>query len=123
MDKQTVIEAMQLIIGRSPSAYREAAKTIQAANANSSILQLRVNNAVEMALSDPQAEFNANERQFLADVMGGVDADNRPTSIRFDIQQRLLIQDAADGLGISFSAFVSLAAVEKATRVYGSEAE
>lgn len=105
---------MKIIIAKSPNTGGEAAKTIQAANANSPALQLRVNVAVEAALSDPQAEFDAKERQFLADVVGGADADNRPTSIRFDAQQRLLIQDAADKMGISFSAFVAMAAVEKA---------
>lgn len=114
MNKQIVIEAMQLIIAKSPGAFREASKTIMTANANSPVLQLRVNHTVDMALNDYQADFTADEREFLAGVMAGQDIDNRPTSIRFTDGQRLIIQDAADEAGMSFSAYVVTAAVEKA---------
>ncbi len=60
---------LRLIIAKSPSAYREAMKTLQAIGANSPIVQTRYNHTVQMALDDPEAEFTAEERAQLAEAV------------------------------------------------------
>lgn len=84
MDKQQALEALRIIIAGSPSAFREASRTIQALHANSPIIQQRVNFTGSMALNDPQAEFTADERRLIADVMG-LEGDSDITTISFKL--------------------------------------
>lgn len=84
MDKQQALEALQVIIARSPAAFGEASRTIQALQANSPIIQQRLNFVGSMALNDPQAEFTADERRLIAAVMG-LEGDSDITTISFKL--------------------------------------
>jgi hypothetical protein len=85
MDKQQALEALRVIIAGSPSAFREAGKTIQALHANSPVIQQRLNFVGGMALNDPQAEFTADERGLIAAAMGLVEEDSEVTTISFKL--------------------------------------
>lgn len=85
MDKQKALEALRVIIAGSPAAFREASRTILALQANSPIIQQRLNFAGSMALNDPQAEFSADERRLIAEVMGLTEEDNEITTISFKL--------------------------------------
>lgn len=85
MDKQQALEALRIIIAGSPAAFREAGKTIQALQANSPIIQQRLNFVGSMALNDPQAEFTGNERILIAAVMGLQEEDSSVTTISFKL--------------------------------------
>jgi hypothetical protein len=84
MDKQQALEVLRVIIAGSPAAFREASRTIQALQANSPIIQQRLNFVGAMALNDPQAEFNPNHRALIADAMG-LEDDSDITTISFKL--------------------------------------
>lgn len=84
MDKQQALEALRVIIAGSPSAFREASRTIQALHANSPIIQQRLNHVGAMALNDHQAEFSPNHRALIAAVMG-LQEDSEMTTISFKL--------------------------------------
>jgi len=73
MENNNKINALRLIAAKSPNAMREAIKTIQAIDLNSPVAQRRYNHVVDIALSDPQAEFDAGERAMIVDELGTVD--------------------------------------------------
>jgi len=109
MDKQAIIKAMQIIIARGgSSAANNAIKTIQAANANSPILQQRVNLTVSDALNNPQNDLRDDDVVILASIVGAA-ADDGGTiskSIRFTEAEIAKIEMAIDGTGENFSQYV-----------------
>lgn len=62
----TMFDALRTIIARSPAAAREAIHCLRAIAVNSPAVQAHYNNAVRLALGDPQAAFTAEERALLA---------------------------------------------------------
>jgi hypothetical protein len=102
------IEALKLIIARSPRAAEHAVIAIQAARNKSPILQARYAQVLTMALADPAAEFTADERAVLAAGIDGGDAGGRDFTLRVRLteQERVSLSDAADAEGISLSEYV-----------------
>lgn len=101
-------QALKLIISKSPDAMREAIKTLQAIKAKSPIVQQRYNRVVEIALSDPQAEFSADERAILADSLAGIEEEGRSFMLRVRLteRERAELQQEADAENMSMSEYV-----------------
>jgi hypothetical protein len=100
--------ALKLIIVKSKSSAREAMRTLQAIQAKSPVVQQRYNHCVEMALSDPQAAFTAEERAILADSLAGDEDGERTFVIRVRLTEveRSTLQTSVDEAGVSMSEYV-----------------
>jgi type IV pilus biogenesis protein CpaD/CtpE len=100
--------ALKLIITKSPEAMNEALKTLQAIRANSPMVQRRYNRTVEIALSDPQAEFTMADRAVLAELLtaDGEGARSFMLRVRLTEAEQVALQETADREGISISELV-----------------
>jgi hypothetical protein len=110
MDKQQALEALRVIIVGSPSAFREAGKTIQALHANSPVIQQRLNFVGSMALNDLQADFTPDERGLIASVMGlQEDSDTTTISFKLTKAERAEVERLAQAEGYeNLSAYIRL---------------
>ena len=81
MDNSNKIDALRLIAAKSPNAMREAIKTIRAIDINSPMAQRYYNHTVEIALSDPHAEFFVEELAMIVDELGTVEASKGRTPL------------------------------------------
>lgn len=81
-----MIDALRIIAAKSPYAGAQAMQCIKAIQAKSPIVTERYNRVVELAFSDPQADFSPEERQLIADHIGGGDG-NRSVTVRFRVTQ------------------------------------
>ncbi len=103
-----IIEALKVIIAKSPNAAEEAIRTIAAARNNSPILQVRYSNVLIRAMADPSADFTKDEREMLASAIEAPDGGNRGFMLRVRLtdDERIALQDAANQAGQSMSEFV-----------------
>jgi DNA replication initiation complex subunit (GINS family) len=110
MSKPTMIDAMKLIVSKSPTSGSEAIKTMQAIHAKSPILQLRYNRTVEMALNDREATFTPDERALLAlfvDVISDPDEmSSTLPAVRCSDVERTDIEERARSAGMNLSAYI-----------------
>lgn len=103
----TMSDALRTIIAGSPAAARDAMDCLRAIAAKSPIVQTRYNNAVSVALSDPQAEFTAEQRALMAEHVVVDDAETRSViTLRLTPSERAAIASAADGAGQTVSEYM-----------------
>jgi len=105
-DNSATIDALKLIIARSPRAAGDAITAIAAARNNSPVLDVRYLRVMQLALNDPDAEFSAAERAQLAEGVpnpGGSEARSYTLHVRMsdDERARLTALAEADGIGLS----------------------
>lgn len=94
-------EALRLIVVKSPAATREAVKGLRLA-ATDANLQLRYNMVAQWALSDPQAEFSADERASLVDLMtanGEGETRSSSVNVRLSDAERADLEQRAEAAG------------------------
>jgi hypothetical protein len=77
-----MIDALKIIVARSPSAGRNALQAIQAVRSNSPVAHVRYLNVLQDALADGEAAFTLQERQILADAIEAPDVENRDYTLR-----------------------------------------
>jgi hypothetical protein len=102
-----IIEALKIIIAKSPNAAEEAIRTIAAARNNSPILQVRYSNVLIRALADPRAEFTPDERELLAAVIEtpGTATRDFTLNLRLTSSERVELEQAAQTAGLSLSEY------------------
>lgn len=100
-----MIDALRIIVAKSPYAAQEAMKCIQSIKAKSPMVHNRYNRAVEMAFSDHQANFSPDERELIASFIEGGTGSNRSMTVRFRVtteeNEDLIARAAADDVGVS----------------------
>lgn len=107
-----MIDALKLIVARSPMAASQAMQCISAIKAKSPVVQHRYNRCVEAAFSDPNAEFSADERELIAEYVASEGGEDRPQSKFFDVRIRVnatekaAIQQKAANAGLTVSDFI-----------------
>lgn len=103
-----MIEALKLIIARSPAAANEAVRTIAAERINSPVAARRYLHVLQMALNDPQAEFSNAEREMLAEWVESPEAENRSFVLRVRLTEgeRAHLTQMADAEQVSVSDYV-----------------
>lgn len=105
------LEAMQLIMARSTSSAREAAKTIRRLSNQAPNAQAAIERTIATALGDLSAEFSAGEREALASLLGGSEDEATPTRshelrIRVTANEKEIVQAAANAAGQTISDYV-----------------
>ena len=75
-------EALKLIISKSQNAAGHAMQVLQAIRTGSPVTQLRYNQTVQIALNDPNAYWEPEERALLAEHLGAGDEDKRDYMLR-----------------------------------------
>jgi len=103
-----IVEALKLIIARSPNAAEEAIRTIAAARNNSPVLQIRYANVLIRALADPEANFSSDERELLSSVIEAPGSESRGFTLRVRLTEaeRAHLEDLANAAGLSISDYV-----------------
>lgn len=103
-----IVEALKIIIARSPNAAEEAIRAIAAARNRSPVLQIRYLTVLTRALADPQASFSAEERELLSSAIEAPESESRDFMLRVRLtdSERAELQMAADQSGISMSEYV-----------------
>lgn len=103
-----MIEALRIIAAKSPYAGSQAMQCIKAVQVKSPIVNERYNRVVELAFSDPQADFTAEERQLIADYIGGNGDGNRSVTVRFRVTaaERADLETLASGAGVDVSGYI-----------------
>jgi len=76
------IDALKIIIAKSPSQCAEAAKAITAINKKSPWADIRCNSVAVRALEDPDANFTQNERTTMAELMSETKTEGRDYMLR-----------------------------------------
>ncbi len=102
-----MIEALRIIAAKSPHAGTQAMQCIKAIQVNSPIVKERYNRVVEMAFSDPQAEFTSGDRQLIAESINGGES-NRTATVRFRVSpaEQEDLQRMADDAGVTVSDYI-----------------
>lgn len=106
-----MIEALRIIAAKSPYAGAQAMQCIKAIQVKSPIVTERYNRVVELAFSDPQAEFTPEERQLIAVHIADHIADgdgNRSVTVRFRVTaaERADLETLASGAGVHVSEYI-----------------
>ena len=103
-----IIDALKIIIARSPRAAETAVRTIEAARHNSPVLQTRYANVLIMALADPEATFSPAERATLATAIEAPETNSREFMLRVRLteQDRAELQQLSEQDGIGMSEYV-----------------
>lgn len=103
-----IIEALKVIIAKSPNASEEAIRTIAAARNRSPILQVRYSNVLIRAFADPAAKFTPAERELLSSVIEAPEGQGRDYTLRVRLTnaERAQIETAADAAGMNVSDYV-----------------
>jgi hypothetical protein len=102
-----IIDALKLIIAKSPRAAEEAVRTIAAVRNNSPVVQIRYATVLTRALADPEAYFSLEERELLASMIEAPDSSGRDFTFRLRLtdSERAALQAAADETGMSMSEY------------------
>ena len=98
-----LIDALRLIISRSPAAMDLA---IAALRAPETTRQTRYNMTAMVALRDPTAEFTADERDGLASLIDAPDTRVKQLNIRLTEEEYETLATLARGVGQSISEYV-----------------
>jgi hypothetical protein len=103
-----IVDALKLIISRSPRAAENALRTYQAVRNNSPVVQARYSQVLIMALADPEASFSPEERQVLADGIESPEPANRDFILRVRLTEaeRSELETACEYTGMSMSEYV-----------------
>ncbi len=105
-----IIDALKLVIARSPRAGEQALRAIAAARNGSPVLGIRYINVLIMALGDPDATFTPDERALIASAIETEtpEGESRGFTLRVRLTdaERASLQAAADESGMSMSEFV-----------------
>ncbi len=103
-----IIDALKLVIARSPRAAEDAIRTIAAARNNSPVLQVRYSNVLIQALADPEASFTPDERAILAAGIEAPESESRDFTLRVRLTdaERASLQAAANAAELSMSEYV-----------------
>lgn len=102
-------EALRIIVAKSPAAGGQAMQAIRAAEVNSPVAQARYDRVVEIALSDPQADFEPAERTLIAQYVGGGNGEALRTMdirIRVNAGEKASVQEMAREAGQTVSDFI-----------------
>lgn len=105
-----MIDALRIIVAKSPLAASQAVQCIAAIKTKSPVLQQRYNRVVEMAFSDPQAEpFAPEERQLIAEHITGEGGEGSKTfdvRVRVNAAEKAEIQRLAADEGLNVSDYI-----------------
>ena len=106
-----MIDALKLIISRSPMAAQQAMQCIQAISAKSPMVQNRYNRVVETLFSDPQAKFSQDEQALIAAYVTtseeeADEARKLDLRVRVNATEKAEIQQAAKQAGQTVSDFI-----------------
>jgi len=104
-----LIDALKLIIARSPSAGENAVRALASARAGSPMAQTRYQQVLIQALADPQAEWTSEERMTLADAVSGAAETSTRTHmlhVRLSDAERARLERRAGDAGMSMSEYV-----------------
>lgn len=103
-----MIDALRIIVGKSPTAAKEAMQCMRAVAVKSPVVQHRYNRVVEMAFSDPEAKFTAEERELIASCTGddGGDAKLLDVRVRVNAEEKIIVQHMAAEAGMNVSEFI-----------------
>jgi hypothetical protein len=103
-----IIDALKLIIARSPRAGELAIRTIAAVRNKSPLVQARYSQVLIMALADPEASFSPEERQALADGIESSEPSNRDFILRVRLTdaERIELETVSSDAGMSMSEYV-----------------
>ena len=103
-----MIDALKLIIARSPQAGSTALECIRAVKASSPVLQHRYNRTVEYAFSDPNAKFAAEERELIASYVESEDGGPKTLELRIRVNasEKAQIQRMAKDGDLTVSDFI-----------------
>ena len=104
MPMDNVYDAIKLIATRSPAAMREAIKSLRAPETT---IQMRYNWLVDIAMSDPQAEFSQEEQAALVELMVP-EGETRDYTLRIRLTdaERARLHNLADEQGQNLSEYV-----------------
>ncbi len=103
----TMEDALRIVIAKSPQAAPQAMKAIHSVHAKSPMLQHRYNAVVDAALNDPQAEFNAEERELLARfVAAGEKIRETRLQVRVTIAEKLYLRQMAAEQNLTLSDYI-----------------
>jgi hypothetical protein len=102
-----MIEALRIIAARSPYAGSQAMQCIKAIQVESPIVNERYNRVVELAFSDPQAEFTPEERQLIAGFINEGDG-KRSETVRFRVTaaEQASLEDKANDASMNVSDYI-----------------
>lgn len=102
-------DALRIIVARSPVAGHQAIQCLRALDVKSPVAQARYDRVVEIAFSDPQADFSPAEREVIAGFVGGGSSEDVRTldiRIRVNANEKAAVQEMASAAGQSVSDFV-----------------
>lgn len=101
-------EALRIIVAKSPGAGSQAMQCLRALGVKSPIVQERYNRVVEIAFSDPQAEFTPADRALIAEYVGGQKSANKDTDLRVRVtaDEKAEVQEMAKEVGLTVSDFI-----------------
>lgn len=100
--------ALRLIAAGSPDAARLALRALRS-TAPEPVRQTMINRIVEVALTDPQADFSPDQRAQLAGLIEVADSDDRRSdTLRFRVTpaEAEQVRGDADAAGLDLSAYV-----------------
>jgi len=102
------IDALKIIIAKSPAQCAEAAKAITAINKKSPWSDMRCNNVAIRALEDPDANFTEDERVAIADLMGETETEGRDYMLRVRLTntEHAELEELAGNENLSVSEYV-----------------
>jgi len=104
-----MIDALKIIVARSPQAASQAMQCISAIKAKSLVVQQRYNHTVNSAFSDPNAEFSPDERDLIASYIAGEGEEEARTldvRVRVNDEEKQRIQRMAKDANQTVSDFV-----------------
>lgn len=102
-----MIEALRIIAAKSPYAGAQAMQCIKAIQVESPVVKERYNRVVELAFSDPQADFTQDERQMIAGFINGGES-HKTATIRFRVSsaEQEDVQRMADAASMNVSDYI-----------------
>ena len=106
-----MIDALRIIVAKSPYAASQAVQCIAAIKAKSPVLQQRYNRVVEMAFSDPQAEaFTPEDRQLIAEYVTGEGGEGSAklldVRVRVNASEKAEVQRLAADASLTISDYI-----------------
>ena len=102
-------DALRIIVAKSPGAGSQAMQCMRAIDVNSPITQARYDRVVEIAFSDPQADFEPAERALIASYVGGSNGEELRTMdirVRVNAREKEIVQEMAREAGQTVSDFI-----------------
>jgi hypothetical protein len=103
-----MIEALKLIVARSPRASSNALRAILAVRNNSPVASVRYVQVLIEALADPEASFTPEERELIAKGIESPDKSGRGFLLRVRLteQEQYQLTTAAEDAGMTISEYV-----------------